>query len=274
MRYRAVGIRLLLGTALALAAPAVAQAAQTVTNTNDSGTGSLRAAIAAASSGDTINFDSSLNGQTITLTTGPLMITQSLTISGPGAGNLTITNATVNGTSDFDVNIVPSTSTSVTISGLTITGGHARDTGGGAIDASSVATLNLNGDVITGNSATLRTNGSFGGGGVFVDGGTVNVTNSTVSNNTVTFTDNVTGANPVSGGGGLYSNGGAVTVTGSDVSNNTVDLASTSAESGGGGIFSNSRDVDVSASSVNGNSVQIDASSGGEIGRASCRERV
>ncbi len=58
----------------------------TVTNNKDSGSGSLRALIAAASSGDTIKFASSLNGQTIKLTTGELDITTSLNIDGPGSG--------------------------------------------------------------------------------------------------------------------------------------------------------------------------------------------
>src|SRR6266849_2582167 len=52
----------------------------TVTNPADSGDGSLRAAIAAAQNGDQIVFDTSLKGQTITLTGGPLAITQSLDI--------------------------------------------------------------------------------------------------------------------------------------------------------------------------------------------------
>src|SRR5439155_1252176 len=39
----------------------------TVTNTNDSGPGSLRQGLADANDGDTINFDPSLNGQTIAL---------------------------------------------------------------------------------------------------------------------------------------------------------------------------------------------------------------
>jgi hypothetical protein len=52
----------------------------TVTSAADSGTGSLRAEIAAAQSGDTINFAPSLAGQTITLTSGELAINKSLTI--------------------------------------------------------------------------------------------------------------------------------------------------------------------------------------------------
>ena len=89
MRYRG-GLGWLIGLTVMLAAPAWRRP-PTVTNTNDSGAGSLRAAIAAAANGDTIDFAPALNGQTITLTSGALTITQSLTISGPGAGNLTIT---------------------------------------------------------------------------------------------------------------------------------------------------------------------------------------
>ena len=264
MRHRGT-LGWLIGLTVMLALPSAALAA-TVTTTADSGAGSLRAAIAASAAGDTINFDPSLNGQTITLTSGPLMVTQSLTISGPGAGNLTITNATVNGTADFNINIVPPTSTSVTISGLTITGGHARDTGGGGIDAESVATLTLDGDVIIGNQSTIRDNRSAaGGGGVFVNAGTVNVSNSTITNNAITFSDSV-GGNGSSGGGGIYSNGGDVDVTGSDVSHNSASITTSSGDSGGGGIYSNGGPVSVSSSTVLDNSVHITSSPGGDDG--------
>ena len=56
----------------------------TVTNNLDSGAGSLRDTIAASRSGDLINFDPSLNGQTIILTSGELAISWSLDIEGPG----------------------------------------------------------------------------------------------------------------------------------------------------------------------------------------------
>ncbi len=270
MRYRG-GLGWLIGVTVMLALPGVAQATQLVTNTNDSGTGSLRAALAAATNGDTITFDSSLNGQTITLTSGPLMVTQSLTISGPGAGNLTINNTTVNGTSDFDIEIMPVANSSVTISGLTITGGHARDIGGGGISAPSVANLTLDGDVITGNQATIRSNASFGGGGVFVDNTTLNVNNSSIVNNTITFSDPAPGGNDHSGGGGIYDNGPMVTLSGSDVSHNTVDLMSSQGMSGqgdggGGGIYVNGGVVDIATSSVVDNSVHITASPGGGDG--------
>src|SRR5436853_2751147 len=82
----------------------------TVINASDSGAGSLRQAISDSSSGDTINFDSSLNGQTITLTTGELLINKNLTITGPGA-NLLAINGNAAGRV-FDI------TSDVTISGL------------------------------------------------------------------------------------------------------------------------------------------------------------
>ena len=54
----------------------------TVSNLNDSGTGSLRAALQGAENGDTIDFASGLAG-TILLTSGELLINQSVTIIGP-----------------------------------------------------------------------------------------------------------------------------------------------------------------------------------------------
>src|SRR5215471_4691311 len=58
----------------------------TVMNTSDtgvSGDGSLRGEIKAAASGDTIEFAGNVRGQTITLSSGELMIDKSLDIEGP-----------------------------------------------------------------------------------------------------------------------------------------------------------------------------------------------
>jgi len=54
-----------------------------VLNTNDSGAGSLRQAIADACDGSQITFDSSLAGQTISLTTGELVIDKILMVGVP-----------------------------------------------------------------------------------------------------------------------------------------------------------------------------------------------
>lgn len=73
--------RLLL-CALLCAAP-LSAATITVGNTNDAGTGSLRQAVINAVGGDTILFDSSLAGSTITLTSGVIAVgTKALTITG------------------------------------------------------------------------------------------------------------------------------------------------------------------------------------------------
>jgi hypothetical protein len=124
----------------------------TVLNTNDGGAGSLRAAIATARSGDTIVFDSSLNGQTITLASGELAVNKSLDIEGPGAGQLAISG---NGASRvFDVT---SQSGTVTIAGLTIENGSTTGDGGGIENRGNLAVVN---STVIGNSAL----GNGGGG--------------------------------------------------------------------------------------------------------------
>ena len=66
----------------------------TVQNTSDSGAGSLRAAIANVCPDRTITFDPALNGQTIALPSGELVIRTNLNILGPGATNLAISGNT------------------------------------------------------------------------------------------------------------------------------------------------------------------------------------
>src|SRR5207245_977056 len=64
-----------------------------VSNTNDSGAGSLRQAMLdanAAGGSNTIRFQLAAGPQTITLTSGQLTIASNLTITGPGAANLTL----------------------------------------------------------------------------------------------------------------------------------------------------------------------------------------
>ena len=58
-----------------------------VTNTNDNGPGSLRQALVVAHDGDRITF--AVSG-TITLTSGGLGVFKNVTISGPGADQLSI----------------------------------------------------------------------------------------------------------------------------------------------------------------------------------------
>src|SRR5438552_5296847 len=144
-----------------------------VTNTNDSGPDSLRQTLADANNGDVIGF--AVTG-TIGLTTGELLVTKSITISGPGAENLA-----VNGNNQSRVFHIASGQT-VTISGLTITNGHASDNGGGIYNDHAV--LTLNGCTISDNAAT----GNLGGG-IYNDGNnighaTLQINNSLITKNT------------------------------------------------------------------------------------------
>jgi hypothetical protein len=126
----------------------------TVTNNLDTGIvgdGSLRGEITAAASGDTINFDPSLAGQTITLTGGELAISKSLNIEGLGTGQLTVSGN--NASRIFDI----SAGVTVTIAGMTMTDGLAN---GGALVLASTGgailnygTLMLSHDVVSNNQA-------------------------------------------------------------------------------------------------------------------------
>src|SRR5437660_4101627 len=94
---------------------ATAQITIIVTSTADSGAGTLRAALASAANGDTIDA-SGVTG-TILLTSGELLVNNSVTILGPGPANLA-----VNGNAASRVfQIAPSNT--VTIAGLAITNG-------------------------------------------------------------------------------------------------------------------------------------------------------
>jgi hypothetical protein len=101
----------------------------TVTNALDSGAGSLRDAIKNANRGDTIVFASSLNGQTITLTSGQLAISKSLDIEGPGPHLLVISGNNASRVFDISQNQKP---VAVTIAGLTIENGMDSGGDGGA----------------------------------------------------------------------------------------------------------------------------------------------
>src|SRR6516164_3713939 len=149
----------------------------TVTSPADSGDGSLRAIIAATQNGDQIVFDPSLQGQTITLTSGQLAVTKSLDIEGLGADQLGISGN--HASRIFAI----SGGATVTIGGLTITGGMALGApgqGGGILNASS--TLSLSQVVLSGNQTLGGTGGAGQGGAVAnIGGGTLMVTDTLFS---------------------------------------------------------------------------------------------
>jgi N-acetylneuraminic acid mutarotase len=144
-----------------------------VTNTNDSGPGSLRRALLDADDGDIIEF--AVTG-TIGLTSGELLVTRNITISGPGAENLA-----VNGNANSIVFHI-TTDEIVTISGLTITNGHASDSGGGIYNDHAV--LILNDCTISDNSASGNLGGGIHNDGKNIGHATVQINNSLITNNT------------------------------------------------------------------------------------------
>lgn len=179
-----------------------------VLNANDSGPNSLRAEIAAAHSGDTIAFAPALNGQTITLTSGELLINKNLTISGPGADELTISGN--NHSRIFEV----SKGAQVSVSGLTIAKGFAAN-GGGVLNN---GTLTISDSTLSGNSATATAKGATHAGGAIDNFGTLSVNGCTLS------------ANSAFPGGGIDNNSnGTVTVSASSFSGNSASI--------GGGVL-------------------------------------
>jgi hypothetical protein len=130
----------------------------TVTNTNDSGPGSLRQALADASDGDTINFDPSLNWQTIDLTSGELVIDKNATIIGPGPNVLRVSKSPQ--TSFRVFHVMPGST--VTIAGLTISGGNdTQENGGGILNDHAILTMD---------GCAVQSCRSNLGGGIYNDG--------------------------------------------------------------------------------------------------------
>src|ERR1700722_10623615 len=92
----------------------------TVTTNADSGAGSLRAELAAAQNGDTINFASNVTEIDLLST---LTITKNVTIEGSQSGSIGTPGLTIKGnntSTDFTVN---SSATAVTLDGLIIENG-------------------------------------------------------------------------------------------------------------------------------------------------------
>jgi len=181
---------------------------------------------------DIITFDQSAlqaeagpgNPLVIALSISQLEIIDDLEITGPGQDVLTI---------DADgqdrVLNIPKEGTHVALTGLTITGGHSGDNGGGIY---SQGVLTLVDSTVTGNSA-------HDGGGIFNMFGTVELVGSTVSDNSA-----------VDRGGGIHNHErGLVTLTGSTVSDNLA---------GRGGGFYTYAELELVDSTVSGNSAHAD----------------
>ena len=207
---------------------------------------SLREAIDSAQMGDTITFDESLAGGTVTLYGNQLEITKGITIDASSIDGITI-NA--DGKSRvFYINGGDATNT-VELIGLTITCGQA-DSGGGIYNK---GTLTITNSTISGNTASSS---GADGGGICNVSGTLTITNCTISENTcVSSSDD----HCSSSGVGIYNSGGTLTITSSRISKNTSFSSSSSSDcfsvSYGGGIFSYSGTLTITNSIISENTI-------------------
>jgi hypothetical protein len=281
----------------------------TLADTTNSGLLSLRDAIGAVNAGsaaglptseqaqidttnpfgtnDTIQFASAVTGpgKTSTLSGTELLLTRSVTVTGPGAANLTV-NAN-NLSRVFDIG----PGATVAFSGLTVTGGRVTGTfglpgvGGGIANQGALTVSN---SVISGNTASTDGGGlcNYGGtgltlnnctisgntaqttgGGVYSEGALLIVNGCTITGNSAAAggglagdspTESVTGStitnNSATAGAGIYVTSGHWTVTGSTISGNQ-------ATSGGGGIDNQQATLTLANSTISGNT----AGTGGGI---------
>jgi predicted outer membrane repeat protein len=211
-----------------------------VTTAADSGPGSLRQAVLdanAAPGPDTITFN--LPAPTnITLTGGPIGVTDSVAVVGPGAATLA-----VSGGDTTDIFTVTAPGLAVGLSGLTFEHGRSLNDAGAVTvsNGSPASSLTLTGCVFSDNRTT------FQGGAVRVAGpntaGTLTVTD-------CTFLRNLSGGN----GGAIDSPGATLVVTGSTFANND-------APNEGGAISVGTGTASVTNSTFVGNS----ASTGGAL---------
>ncbi|MFL5338166.1 MAG: calcium-binding protein [Geminicoccaceae bacterium] len=229
---------------------------------------SLREAVALANGtpeADTIVFASALEGKTLTLTGGELVLTHDVTIDGDKDNNGS--EVTLSGGDSSRILHVTGDGTSVQFRDLTLTHGLVTgyDAGGGAILGDYGTAMRLSETTVRDNHAT------FVGGGI--SGDSVALVDSTVSGNTagsrgggiagdtITLSGSSVHDNTGYAGGGIFGSGAVELV------NSTISSSSSTGEryfSGGRGIYGYGP-VSLSSSTITGNIARGDESNGGGI---------
>ena len=238
-----------------------------VVNTNDAGAGSLRAAISNANvtaQADEIVFDSTIFGasQTITLTSGELIITQPLKILGTGTNLLRIS-----GNMNSRIFFLRDTAI-VTLSNFTITNGKAPVFGQTGFN-DHAGGIYIDGGQLYLSQITLSDCRAEQAGGIYNHEGTLHIVNSNISNNQATG-----GRQDGSYGGGV-NNQGTLVIVNSSITGNIAQGGSatgtiTSVGSGiGGGVQLFSGDAIIINSTIANNSAIGGNSTGGFGGNGS-----
>ena len=259
---RSVLVVVMIAALVGMAAPAQA-ATSTVTSLADSGPGSLRAAILEANTApgeDTIDF--SVTG-TITLASALPPISETLTIDGPGATNLTISGNYAHRALNVGAGVTAH------LRDLTMANGRSGGAGGGAI---------YNSGTLVVSDTTFSSNNDYGGpgsnghGGAIYNSGTLSVARSSFSGNvassgyggaifntgTLSVEDSTFSTSSVSSGyGGAIHSSGTLSVARSTFSGNTARF--------GGGISNSGGTADVTNSTFSGNSGYYGTGNGGGI---------
>jgi hypothetical protein len=231
-----------------LAGPAAADTFS-VTSNADSGPNTLRQALADAASNPGDDVIDIQAGL------GTITVTSELNWSGDGMVTINGNGATLSGPG-VARGLVDDGGNGFTVDGLTITGF------GGSIDNDAAPIVEEGGSVtlsncsITGN--TITTTGEDVAGGVLSEGGPVTVTDCTISGNSASTPDG-------DAAGAILSEGGQVILATSTIEGNT---ATTSFGDAGGGILSEGDDVTVRDSTINCNSATTTPPDGGDAAGA------
>ena len=210
---------------------------------------SLREAIEIANAragADEIQFAPTLSGATIALALDQMEVTDELSITGPGATDLTIS-----GDNNFRV-FQTSLGVPLSLEGLTVTQGRPGASepvarGGGIFAFGDLDLV----DVVVTNNQTRTTLGE--GGGLFHTGGTLTITDSVISDNTAVGDSNF--------GGGIYALNSTVSIVDSEISGNST----TGDSAPGAGIIVISGNLTIDQSTISGNSTTGANSVGGGV---------
>jgi len=237
----------------------------------DAGDGvlSLREAVQranATAAADAIRFAAGLEGQTLTLSGGPLTVSADLTLEGDrnddGSG------VTIDGAGLGRVLSITGGGTDAALTGLTITGGHAgAEEDGGGILVGAGGGLSLTGCTLSGNRAGEGPYYIGRGGAIFAEAGShVAITGSTIDGNSATgdgggiatagevdlavSDSRLVGNRGADGGAVALSEGGSLSLVRSLVADNT---AATYHGGSGGGLHLDRSTAVVTASTLSGN---------------------
>ncbi|MEL6852394.1 MAG: choice-of-anchor Q domain-containing protein, partial [Bacteroidota bacterium] len=233
--------------------------ALTVLNTNDSGAGSFREAVALTPAGGTVNFDASLSGATITLTTGVINIAKNLTIEWTGSGDVTL---------DGDNNqqiLTIAAGAIVTINNLEFIDGFLGFGSGAAIE--NLGTLTVQNCSFTGCSTGLGNGGAIYNRDGALTLNTCDFTNNTAPDGGAVASFQSAGTASLIINGGTYSGnratgtlgsgeGGAVLIEGGSGNLSNFLMSSNLAEFGGAIYATSTTNLSIANATFNTNRVE------------------